>query len=98
MVSCYHLIETNITFSNAEWICKAEGGALVTIESKEEEEYISKIIWRKTSRYFNVFWYSLHLSEFSSSSGFKYIICYFVKMKGADSLSLKSGSKGPIIF
>ena len=76
MVSCHQLMETNMTFSNAESTCKAAGGALVTIESKEEEEYISKMIWRKTSRYFNVFWYSLHLSEFPSSN-----ILYVILLK-----------------
>ena len=54
MESCYFLIKTNMTRSTAESECGAQGAALVSIESKEEQEYIGKMIWRETGWHFLV--------------------------------------------
>ncbi|KAL3837095.1 hypothetical protein ACJMK2_022476 [Sinanodonta woodiana] len=45
-IHCYEIVDTLITWKNASDLCKYDGGNLVTIESAEEQKYITDVIKR----------------------------------------------------
>ncbi|KAL3837097.1 hypothetical protein ACJMK2_022478 [Sinanodonta woodiana] len=44
---CYEIVDTRITWVNASELCKRGGGHLVTIESVEEQTFITDLVMKK---------------------------------------------------